>query len=66
MMKLAEYGRLRKLMQMTTSDNDHEALASLRAANAILAAHELSWERVFSRTVTVVNEFEPAPSDQFA
>lgn len=40
----------------TTSENDAEALASLRAANRLLAQHSLTWDSVFARTVTVVNE----------
>lgn len=43
-------------MMRTTSENDAEALASLRAANRLLASHHLTWDAVFARTVTVVNE----------
>lgn len=62
-MKLADYKRLTKLMMLTTSDNDNEALSALRSANAILRADSIDWNRVFARTVQVINEFEPAPAD---
>jgi hypothetical protein len=32
-----------KLMQLTASENDHEALCALRKANAILARHRVNW-----------------------
>ena|SRR5579863_1637267 len=55
-LSLKEFGRLKACMARTTSDSDPEALASIRAANAILVAHALTWEKVFARTVTVVSE----------
>lgn len=61
-MKLKDFERLKKMMERTFSDNDPEALASIRAANRILAAEGLTWDRIFGRTVTVVNEVEEAPS----
>lgn len=63
--KMEDYKKVRKLMQLATSDNDAEALAALRKANAIWASYGIDWERVFARVVTVVNEFEPAPPGQF-
>lgn len=63
-MRLKDYFRLQKLMMMTTSENDNEALSALRSANTILKAESLDWNKVFARTVQVINEFEPAPSDQ--
>lgn len=63
-MKLADFNRLKLIMARTFSDNDHEALAAIRAANKILAgAGDLTWERVLSRTVTVINEVEAGPDD---
>jgi hypothetical protein len=51
-------------MTRTASENDHEALASLRAANAIIAKTPgLTWERVLNHTVQVINEVEQAPED---
>ena len=60
-MKLADFERLKKIMDRTASPEDGEALASVRAANRILAAEGLTWTRVLSRTVIVVDEVEPAP-----
>ena len=60
-MKLAEFTKLKKLMGQTASENDHEALAALRAANRVLATNALTWERVLSRTVNVIAEVEEAP-----
>ena len=37
-----------KLMMLATSPNDHEAIASLRKANQILAAHNISWEQLLT------------------
>lgn len=62
-MKIKDYHRLQKLMMSTTSDNDHEALQAIRSANAILKHYAIDWNRVFSRTVQVVDEVEEAPRD---
>ena len=62
-MKLADFSKLKKLMMLTNSDSDHEALGALRKANALLAANNVDWDRVFGRTVQVVNEFEAEPED---
>lgn len=35
---------LTKLMMLTTSDNDNEALSAMRKANAILAEDNVNWE----------------------
>lgn len=61
-MKMKDFEKLKKMMERTFSENDHEALASIRAANRILAAEGLTWDRIFNRTVTVVNEVEEAPA----
>ena len=59
-MKLSDFNRLRKLMAMTFSDNDTEALTSVRAANRLLKDNGLTWQRVFDRTVRVENSVEEA------
>lgn len=46
--------RLAKLMAMTTSDHDPEALAALRMANAMLVKEKLTWAEVLAPG-TVVN-----------
>jgi len=52
---------LGKLMMMTTSTHDGEALNALRAANRILARHKLSWREVLEGTrPNVVRGFRPA------
>lgn len=60
-MNLKTFDTLKKMMALTFSDNDPEALASIRAANRLLAKEALDWERVLSRTVSVINEVEEAP-----
>lgn len=55
-LSLKEFTRLKGLMARTTSDSDPEALTSIRMANRILSDHGLTWEKVFSRTVTVISE----------
>lgn len=61
-MKFADFQRLKKLMARTTSDNDAEALSSIRAANRLLdAAGSITWDRVLDRSVRVIQAFEPDP-----
>jgi len=48
---LGELGTLKKVMGMTTSEHDGEALAALRRANAIMKKHSVSWADFFERTV---------------
>jgi hypothetical protein len=62
-MNLGDFNKLKKLMMLTTSENDVEALAALRKANSLLKAASVTWDRVFARTVTVVNEFEAGIDD---
>lgn len=40
--------KLAKLLAMTTSDNDHEALAALRMANKMLTAERATWGEVLA------------------
>lgn len=42
--------RLTKLMALTTSDNDGEALNALRMANKMLMAERLTWEEILGET----------------
>jgi len=39
--------KLIKILNLTTSDSDGEALNAIRMANAILAKKDLTWEQVF-------------------
>jgi hypothetical protein len=45
---LDKRAKLIKLMQLAQSENDNEALSSLRAATKILRQHNLDWERMFN------------------
>ena len=60
-MNLKDFGQLKKLMTLSTSDNDHEALACLRQATSLLARNGYTWEMCLSRAIQVVQEVEPAP-----
>ena len=62
-MSVKAFGQLKKLMQLTTSNNDPEALNALRRANALLAEAGVDWDRVFSRCVTVGVDVEAAPDE---
>jgi hypothetical protein len=58
---VAEFERLKKMMGLTFSDNDGEALNALRAANKVLQGKKLTWRDVLERTVTV--DVEAAPPE---
>lgn len=60
-----DFEKLKKLLTLATSDNDHEAAQSFRAATRILTQNGLTWEMFLSRRVTVVNAVTPAPDDEF-
>ena len=60
-MKLADFVKLKKFMELTFSTADNEALSAVRMANRILTSNGLTWERVLSRTVNVIAEVEEAP-----
>ena len=51
-----DYGKLAKVMQLTHSSSDGEALAALRMANAMLAKVNLNWAEL------IKNDFE-VPED---
>lgn len=57
----AAFARLKKLLTLATSDNDAEALASWRAATALVAREGATWDMMMDRRVPVVNEVEAAP-----
>ncbi len=52
-MKLKDFQRLLKFMEMTTSESDGECLNAIRMANKLLAAEGVDWKRVFNRLVTI-------------
>lgn len=39
--------RLVKFLNLTTSENDHEALIAMRKANALLKQHNKSWNDMY-------------------
>lgn len=43
--------KIQKLLALTTSDNDHEALNAIRAANKIVNLGGKTWEEVFDHRV---------------
>lgn len=62
-MKLTDFQRLKKFMELATSDNDHEALAAFRRATEVIRAHGFTWAEVLDRRVTVLSEVEAATED---
>jgi hypothetical protein len=59
----AQFAQLKKVMALTTSTNDGEALAALRRANAVLAAARLTWPEVLGKTVSVEAGYEYVGGD---
>lgn len=63
-MKVTDFHKLIKFMEMTTSDSDNESLTAIRMANKLLAANGVDWKKVFARLVTLeVEDVEPAPPE---
>ena len=55
-MDAATRDRLAKVMAMTTSNHDAEALAAVRRANGILAKHQLRWPDVLANAKASTQE----------
>jgi hypothetical protein len=53
-----------KLMMLTTSSNDHEALSALRKANQILACKAVSWEQLIKGLKNVTFQVEAPPREE--
>ena len=47
---------LLKLLKMTTSSNDGEALTAIRKANAVLIAGGWDWDKLISRKIVIVED----------
>ena len=60
-MKTSDQTRLAKLLSMTTSSNDNEALLAARKANALLQKLGMSWEGIVCPTVDQDNVAQPVP-----
>jgi len=58
-MKLKKFRLLQKLLVMTTSDVDAEALSAMRRANAMMEADGVAWDRFFNRAVRIDLEDNP-------
>lgn len=61
-MKLDDFRKLKKLLTLATTDNDHEALSAWRTATKIVIENGLTWEMVLNRVVTVLNPITGAPN----
>ncbi len=56
-----DFDRLLKLLNLTRSDNDHEALLAIRQANKLMDDHNLSWDNCMME-VTPRRTETPRPS----
>jgi hypothetical protein len=56
------FERFIKLMMMTTSSHDNEALSALRMANAELASLNRNWEEILRGKVKVETPSKSAPT----
>lgn len=54
--ELPNLSRLIKLLKMTTTSNDHEALSFMRKANEELAKFGGDWETILRSRITVIGE----------
>ena len=58
-MSLKEYEQFIKLMGMTSSQHDGEALNAMRLAWSLMAKHNIGWEEILRGKVTVTNQVAP-------
>jgi hypothetical protein len=61
MLSMGDRDKLIKLLMMTTSDFDGEALSFIRKANELLKRNSLSWEQVLNQQSNPVDAKKPAP-----
>ena len=54
--ELPKHELLLKLLKMTASDNDAEALTAMRKANALLASADWTWDKLLAGKITVVGD----------
>lgn len=50
--------KLIKLMALTSSENEHEAMNAMRAANRLLKDSEFTWEKVLNQAPQFAGEYE--------
>ena len=56
---IKDFDLLKKTMNLTEGENEHEAMAAMRLANKILKRNGLDWDRVLNRVVAVAIEEAP-------
>lgn len=66
MAELAKQDLLVKILGMTTSDNDGQALVAIRKANKLLADAGWTWERLIAGKITIVQDPFNGVGDPFA
>lgn len=66
MAELPKQELLIKILGMTTSDNDGQALVAIRKANALLDAAGWTWERLIQGKITIVEDPFNGAGDPFA
>lgn len=59
---LSQIPLLEKMLGMTTSSVDAEALVAIRKVNRMLKEHDITWKDLLSRQISAVDSFEPAPA----
>lgn len=57
-MKLSDFSKLKKLMNMTLSGADQERLVAIDRANEIIKNSNTTWDRVLDRVIKVEVEIE--------
>lgn len=57
-MKIEDFRKLKKLMNMTLSGADQEILTAIRSANEIVRKSETTWDRILDRVIKVEVEIE--------
>lgn len=60
-MKIEDFRKLKKLMNMTLSGADQEILTAIRSANEIVRKSETTWDRILDRVIKVEVEIEGRP-----
>lgn len=62
---VSQYNTFKKFMQLTTSENDAEALVALRKANDVLAKQGVTWQQVLDKLVTLATDEPMGGVDNF-
>lgn len=62
---MLDKARLAKILALTTSDNDGEALSAIRRANAAIKAEGLQWSDLITAAVTTGMTVAPAAGEDW-